>query len=143
MIPEATYKARGCKPLLETNTEKGDDKFVVTMRILGPTQEGQQIDWNGTLIGDGAKYTIAALEIMGFDGESNESVMRNEVEIVVTHREWEGKTYAQVKYVNDPNRSARYTDLTDAQRAAAKARLRAAMKAVSRSQPKQAEEVKW
>lgn len=136
MIPEGTYRAKGCKPLLLTETKGHDDRFVVTLRITQGPQEGQQIDWRGMLKGGAAPITTAALALFGYDGEADDSVTRNEVEIVVEHEEFDGKTRPQVKYVNDPNRAGNYPELTPAEKTAAKARLKSAMLALSASKPK-------
>jgi hypothetical protein len=125
MIPEGTYRAKGCRPLVMTKAGSGGDRAIVTLRILSGPQEGQQIDFRGMLTGGAIPITTESIRIMGYDGETDESVMRNEVDIVVVHEEYDGKNHANIKYVNDPNRPPMYPELTAAESAAAKQRLKA------------------
>ncbi len=129
MIPQGEYEAQGAKPLLMTKAKNGNDRVVVVMKITQGVQEGALIDFRGMLTGGATPITLEALKLMGYDG-TDESVMRNKVRIVVNHEEYEGKTYANIQYVNDPNRLAQYTELSAAESAAAKQRLKAAYLAI-------------
>jgi hypothetical protein len=136
MIPAGNYFAKGNGPLIITDAKSGSQRAIVPMRITKGDQEGQLIDFRGSLSeGKALEITNRALEAMGYDYDDDASVTRNEVQIVVQHEEYNGKTYANIQFVNDPNRAAIYTPSSASIAAAAKARLKAAAIAAKATKP--------
>jgi hypothetical protein len=133
MIPQGEYEAQACKPLMMTKAKNGNDRVIVVMKITQGEQEGALIDFRGMLTGGATPITLEALKLMGYDGSDDESVQRNKVRIVIEHESFEGKTYPQIRYVNDPNRMAQYTELSAAEATAARARLKDAFMAQKQS----------
>ncbi len=138
MIPAATYFAKATGPLIITKAKTGSDRAIVPVRITKGDQEGQMIDFRGSLNeGKALEITTKALEAFGYDFEDPASVMKNEVQIVVEHRENpnDGKVYAEIKFVNDMSRASIYTPADAATTAAARARLKAAKLAAQAAKP--------
>lgn len=132
MIAEGTYHTKACAELFFTPTKGGDYRVIVPLQIKGGPADGQKLDFRGSLKGGATEITVAALKIMGYDGNDPKSVMANEFEIVVAHESYRGDDGAEkkahsVKYVNSLDRRSAYKQASEADKAIAKQKLDAAM----------------
>ena len=100
-IPAGTYTARALG--FDFGVTQNDKDFVaVNFEITGPDQRGEQITWRGYFSTEGAiKRTLESLRYAGWKGgpdtlEALPGLGSNEVELVVKHKEYNGKTYAKV-----------------------------------------------
>lgn len=85
---------------------KGTPQVVVTFEILRGPDAGQTISWFGYFTDnvEATERTLKALRACGFTGDDMDKFWEqrpnNEVEIVVIHEDYEGKTRAKVAWVN-------------------------------------------
>jgi hypothetical protein len=129
-IGVGTYEATVSTPLIFSTSSKQGSPQVSTRFT---TAEGS-IDWIGSLKeGKAAEITASALSAMGYDSENDDSVVNKRVEIKTQEETWEGVTRIRVQFVNPLG--GRYTEMSAADKAAAKARLKIAMAAVKAKTP--------
>lgn len=115
MIPAGTYsaipapvtdEATGRTVYARFATAGQDDKkqVVVTFRLTSPEVAGQHLAWFGFFTEKTWERTIESLRYCGFRGddlsELPNQVLSSEVQLVVEHEEWEGRTRAKVAWVN-------------------------------------------
>ena len=67
--------------------------------------------YQGYFVDGAIEYTVKSLYIAGFRGKTSQDLNNDkalnknkEVEIVVEHEDYEGKTYSKVAWINDPNK---------------------------------------
>jgi hypothetical protein len=130
MIGIGTFEATVMGNLaFSTSSKQGSPQ--VSVRFA--TAEGS-IDWIGSLKeGKATEITTQALAAMGYDGENDGSVNGNKVEIKTQEEEYNGKHTVRVQFVNPLG--GRYVEMTAADKAAAKARLKIAMAAARAKSP--------
>lgn len=103
MLNPGTYKARAVSAALEKSAQKGTEQVNVTFR----TESGETIHWIGFFTEKTQARTIESLMLCGWNGDDFATfagVDKNDVNIVVEHEMYEGKSRARVAWVNDPNR---------------------------------------
>jgi hypothetical protein len=106
MIDEGTYKAIGRKHYWITMQGKEGGQFrqfCVEFEILEGKHCSERISWKGGIKTDKQiAFTKNAMKVMGWDEKTNPSIakMDREVKIVVKHEQKDGKTFANVQYVN-------------------------------------------
>ena len=95
-------------------TDKGNEQFAILFELLEGPNQGQTITWYGFFVQgtnkdgkpyDMAKQTIEVMRICGWDGDDLTDTVgldRNDVQLVIDHESYEGKTSAKVKFVNRP-----------------------------------------
>jgi len=120
MLPKGTYKARATEAEFGfTNT--GTEQVAVTFEVVEDGEfQGERIAWFGFFTEATAERTIQALRVCGWTGDDLSDLSgfdANEVELVVEHEEYQGKTTAKVKWVNKVgNRVVLKHKMSDAQR---------------------------
>lgn len=109
MIPEGSYTAKAIRAALsETKTQK--EQVAVDFQILDGEAKGQRISWFNGLGSDKAlEHAVKGLRNCGWKGSdlADLSGLDAEVELVVVHEEYNGKTSAKVRYVNALGGAAR------------------------------------
>lgn len=112
-----TFEGKILETLIaEPKFNDDDNAFDVCLKIQGPDYEGQpQIDWwrgeMSTRYGKGnmahltqAEITLENLQKIGFEGGDltrlDEQLIGKTVNITVESREYKGKTYYDIKYIN-------------------------------------------
>lgn len=128
MIPAGRYTAKPNNWML-SESAGGSERFAVEFEITQPGEFcGQQITWDSGFSSDKAvEMTVKALRVMGWQGDDFEHVelSRDPVQVVVEHHEWEGNTYARVKFVNPLSGLSSRKELDPAKRASFAERMRA------------------
>lgn len=102
LIPEGNYRAR-VKSADFGFTSKGTEQVQVVFDILDPDYDGQTVIWWGYFSEKTAERTMQSLRYCGWKGDDVTNltgINDNEVEIVVEHNEYNGKTNARVAWVN-------------------------------------------
>lgn len=103
MLPEGTYTAKATDIGLAV-TKRGTEMVSATFTLAAPPADAPKtIAWQGYLTDAAMPRTVESLRTMGWTGNdlcSLESAMTRDVQIVVEHEEYNGRTYAKVKWVN-------------------------------------------
>lgn len=131
MIAEGTFLARATGSIQWVKSpEKHTQGLYVTFMLDDGPDKGQRVDWTPWITDNTTLRIAESLGYMGYDGESDSSVTKNQVLVVVKHETnpKDGKVYARVAFVNDPKR-ARFEPLSSAELTAAKSRLKSALAA--------------
>jgi hypothetical protein len=128
MLSEGTYSARAQSMTPIRSSEKGTEGIAVVFMILdeGPFKN-KLIEWTGWLSEKTRERTAESLVLCGFDGENEDTIKKNVVSLEVEHEvnPENGKTYAKVAWVNDPNRARSiHKPLDGAEKSEAFSRLR-------------------
>jgi len=128
MLPKGTYRARAIAAEFGF-TQNGTEQVAVTFEVNEESEfNGDQITWFGFFTDATSERTVQALRACGWEGDDLENLAgfdANEVELVVGHEQYQGKTVAKVQWVNKPgNRVVLKHKMTDAQRAELSARMK-------------------
>ena len=132
MIPEGSYLAKVTMPLTwHQHSEGKSDQVSTRFILLEGNGNGQTIAWRGALKeGKAEELTIQALEAMGYDFDSDASVVGKDAVVVVRHEEYDGKTQVRIAFVNDAGGGGgKYVPMPEPLKNAAKARLKALARA--------------
>ena len=124
MIGQGTFKARASTMRYTTSSSKGTPGVEVVFNLTDGPDKGSNITWTGWMTDGTRVRTAESLEACGFDGESDATITKNEVYLVIEHEEYEGKTRARVQWVNDMARGPGSTPMDPAKAADVKADLR-------------------
>lgn len=109
LLPATKYTAQAVDGYL-SHTKDGKEQIVVKFAIVGGPHDGQSVDWTGFFTDKTFDRTIQGLRYCGWEGDDISDLTgidRNEVEVVVEHNEYNGKTYARVAWVNPIGGKAR------------------------------------
>jgi hypothetical protein len=70
-----------------SKTRRGDDQYAVQFHIDEGPNAGRKVTWWGGFSGEGMKYTLKSLEVMGWDGVQDlaEFHPKSQVELVLAH----------------------------------------------------------
>lgn len=106
MLAKGKYRARAIEWSQVTEHEKtGNEEIRVLFGV--PDEEGEEtgrtITWRGYFTEGTAERTVESLRYMGWTGDDITNVQgldANEVQIVVEHEEYQGKTQVRVAWVN-------------------------------------------
>ncbi len=102
MIEKGTYPAKAWSQV-KFGKNANNKPFV---RVKFEIKDHGSILWDGFLTDEAAERTLEQLENCGWNGKKLDSALEGmgtkAVELVVDHEEFEGKTYARVKWVNRP-----------------------------------------
>jgi hypothetical protein len=113
MINEGRYTARA-KSWDFGVTDNNNEQFAILFEITDGPEKGQSMTWYGMFLQgidkngepyDMAKQTIETMRICGWSGDdlmNVDGIDTNEVQIVIRHETFEGKTRAKIKFVNKP-----------------------------------------
>jgi hypothetical protein len=148
LISEGSYMAKALPPretiFIKAGTGSAGVHLMFQLIDDGPFK-GREIEWSGWLTDKTKERTAESLTICGFDGDDEQTVTRNVVQLVIEHEsnvsEKSGKTYvnARVKWINDPSRSrTQFTPMDEASRLQAKATLRGLVLASKEARSKSA-----
>jgi hypothetical protein len=103
MLEKGFYRARAVEYALG-KTEKGNRQVAVRFQTFdSEDRPGEQITWYGYFTEKTAERTLESLQHCGWEGDDITDlagIERNEVQLVVEHEEYEGKTHARVAWVN-------------------------------------------
>lgn len=109
LLPATTYTAQAVDGYL-SHTKDGKEQIVVKFAIVGGQHDGQAVNWTGYFTDKTFDRTIQSLRYCGWRGEDIDDLTgidANEVEIVVDHNTYDGKTFARVAWVNQIGGKAR------------------------------------
>lgn len=102
MINAGRYRARATEAALGL-TRKGGEQVAVALSIIDGECAGESLTWFGFFSEKTADRTIESLRTLGWVGDDLSDltgVDSNEVEIVVEHEEYEGRSQVRVKWIN-------------------------------------------
>src|SRR5262245_61520563 len=111
LIEPGTYKARATQAELGKNHNSGNDQAVVVFEILEGEFQGKTVRWYATLTEKTQRFVIPSLALCGWEGELGDDgktmigIGDNEVDVEVIHEEYQGKTFAKMRTVVDPDAS--------------------------------------
>lgn len=101
-VPVSTPEGDSYVQFGESST--GKPQLVVNFEILEGPSEGKRIAWFGYFTEKTTQRTVESLRLCGFKGDDLAGAvvqkLDQEVQIVVAHEEYEGKTTAKVRWVN-------------------------------------------
>jgi hypothetical protein len=103
LIPEGTYTACAVAADVQWgHTSGGKEQIVVPFRILDGEARGRVITWFGFFTDKTWERTMQSLRYAGWTGDdvANLGDLPNQVEIVIGHEEYDGKTRAKIQWVN-------------------------------------------
>jgi hypothetical protein len=109
LLPATTYTAQAVDGYL-SYTKDGKEQIVVKFAIVGGQYDGQTVTWTGYFTDKTFDRTIQSLRYCGWRGEDIDDLTgidAHEVEIVVDHNTYDGKTFARVSWVNQIGGKAR------------------------------------
>jgi hypothetical protein len=143
-----SFAAKAAKPLeFIKSPEKGTPGVKVLVEIKAGPSSGERIEWIGWLTDKTTQRTGESLTLMGYDGESPESVMKKDFIAVIEKEQYkntagEDKERFRVAWINDPSGGGRLDPMNAAEVTGAKERLKAAMTAAKAkaSKPTNAED---
>jgi hypothetical protein len=136
-----TTKARASGPLSWiTSPEKGTPGVEVTFRLLEGPDKDATIRWVGWLSDSTVSRTQESLGLMGYDGDRDESIQGNEVNLVIEDEEYPKKDGStgrrpRVRWVNSLSGGGGFEPMSAAQISGAKERLKAAALAAKSKKP--------
>lgn len=138
MLPEGTYRAQGIQASL-TAAGNGTEQVAVVFNIVDPAEfVNQKITWFGFFTEKTLERTFKALRLCGWEGDNLadlSGVDANQVDIVVEHESYEGKTRARVLWVNEAGSGGvAIRPMAEAQAKAFAAKLRAKVLAFDKKQ---------
>jgi hypothetical protein len=108
LIPAGNYKAvaiqtDGAYAQIGMSTN-GNQEVLINFEIIDGPMAGRRIPWWGFLTDKAWNRTVEALRYCGFKGDDlyllPSQQLDQEVELVVEHSEYQGKTNARVRWVN-------------------------------------------
>lgn len=103
LIPAGVYRARATDAQLG-QTNSGSEQVAIAFQVLTLGFENQRLAYYGQFGEKSLEITVKALRACGWQGldlADLSGVSANEVNLVVEHETYEGKTRARVKWVND------------------------------------------
>jgi hypothetical protein len=103
LINAGTFRAKVTNTFGYENAFGNKLRARVTLELKTGPDAGRTIDFSGPMEGKGLQYTIKSLAAMGAaDGEPTSVKPGTEVDVVIEQRKSErnGRTYAEVKFVN-------------------------------------------
>lgn len=121
MVDEGQYPAKAIEHELGYAKESGNEYIAVQFEIIGGKFHGMNVSWKGFFTEKTIDRTLESLRYCGWKGDNilnlnAEGFGENLVNIVVQHNEYNGKTYANVAWVNRTGRPLVKDQLDDAQK---------------------------
>jgi hypothetical protein len=101
LVPVGTYRAKALQWVLTEIGEKKTPAVAIEFAFVDP--ELGKITWDGWLSEKALERTVESLRHCGWEGSDVSELHgldANEVELVIEHEEYEGNTYAKVRWVN-------------------------------------------
>lgn len=139
MIDEGRYRAHAVAAALG-RTSKGRDQIAVQFELTDP--KGARLTWYGFFTDDTFERTVEALRACGWRGEDLDvfaegkplpADMKEEVEVVVEHNEYEGKVTARIAWVNSGGGIALKETMSESEASAFSRRMRGRIAALDRA----------
>lgn len=130
LTPRGTYRARGISGTAQLGkTEGGAPQLAAAFEITEGPHTGTSLPWYGYFTDRTKKRTLESLRLAGWSNDDIgeiEGFGDAEVDIVVGHNTWEGKTTARVDWVNRAGSGgiALKSPMNDAERKAFAAKLK-------------------
>jgi hypothetical protein len=105
MIAEGTYLARAKDFQIRSAMNAPTEWVDVTFEVKVSEDEVADCTWMGFLTKKAMERTIEALRFCGWYGDEitnllDDGLSLNEVEVVIQHEEYKGKTRARIAFVN-------------------------------------------
>jgi hypothetical protein len=123
MIAEGAHRAK----VVEADfgvSPKGIKQIGAVFEVRRGPFEGQRLSWWGYFnTKENAERAVRVMKSCGWDGRTLGAMTRNEVEIVVRHEVYEGKTRARVAFVNEVRGLSMKQRLADGDKADLQAKL--------------------
>lgn len=106
MLAKGTYHAHAVGAQIGF-TSKGNEQIAVEFELTDEEYAGQHITWIGFFTEATTERTMESLRHCGWHGDDITEAMRdglaaNEVQLVIDHEVYEGKTQVRVRWVNKP-----------------------------------------
>lgn len=138
MLAEGRYPARAAEWQLGF-AGNGTEQVAVVFRLLEEEHQGRTITWFGFLTPDAAELTIKALITCGWTGLDMSDLSgldTNDVELVVEHETYQGKTSAKVRWINRPGSGGirKENQMNEVQRRALAQKMRGLIVAVRKQE---------
>jgi hypothetical protein len=128
ITPENTYRAT----VIDADMGKagtGIRQLAILFEISRGSFEARRFTWYGFLNNrDNAKRSAQVLHTCGYDNRSLRSMIGHEVDIVIRHEDFRGKTFARVAFVNPVSTLALKDTLFDEEKAEVLGRLNLLLK---------------
>lgn len=129
MIQPGKYRAYAKGAKFDKTKAKGTDYVAVEFEIMEGPHKGETITWYGYFTEATQGRTVESLQHAGctFPGDDVtdlEGLGTTEVQIVVNHEEYQGKTSARVQWVNSMSVGPQVHQMAPDQKSAFAARLR-------------------
>lgn len=115
LVPKGTYRAVAVRTATDQgevyaqfgkSKEKGTPQVCVNFELLGGDWDGVRLPWIGYFTPTTEARTLKSLRFCGWKGDDLVEAMTqeldNEVQVVVGHNEYNGKTFARIEWVNAP-----------------------------------------
>ncbi len=113
LVPQGIYRGRAVPAQQEDGTtvyaqfglaKTGTKQCMVIFQILDGPQAGMRLPWFGPFTENSWKRTLESLRYAGWKGNDLDKIgkLEQEVDITVSHSEWEGEWSARVDLVNLP-----------------------------------------
>lgn len=103
MLDAGKYRAVATSAIL-TETKNGKEHVAIDLRITQGQSAGECLSWQGWLGERSVARTMESLRACGWLGQNLAEIdieeLCNEVSITVEHEEYNGKTYAKVRWIN-------------------------------------------
>jgi hypothetical protein len=132
MISQGSFRARATSLTFGKSPEKGTPCAIVMFLLQEGPEAGHSIEWIGYLTEKTEQQTAESMSRCGYDGGKDETICRNEVQLVIenesyTNKAGETKERPRVRWINDLSGAGRFESMTGAEVAGVKDRLKAAM----------------
>jgi len=132
MIAAGNYVAKAKSLAYGKSPEKGTPCAIVQLVLQDGPDMGATVEWIGWLTEKTEAKTAESMALMGYDGIRDESIVRNNVQVVIEHEHYmnvagEQKTRVRVAWINDPSAAGRFETLAPGEVTGIKQRLQAAM----------------
>ena len=123
MIPEGTYRAK-CVDSDFGESPNGHKQVAAKFEIKDGPTAGQRLSWWGYFnTKENAARAVRVMNSCGWDCHNVHTMNRNEVEIVVRHEKFNGKTRARIAFVNEVRGLAMARPLTEPEKVQLQSRV--------------------
>lgn len=127
LLPKGYYRARAIAGQLSTSKNKGTPQVELEFELLDEQYLGRRVNWCGYFTEKTEARTLESLRHCGWQGDDLTDlagISDNEVQLVIDHEDYDGKTYARVQWVNRLGGVGFGAPMEDAAKRAFAARMR-------------------
>ena len=126
MIPEGTYRAKVSSQPEWSYTKNGGETIALMLCIVDGEYKGSHLRWNGYFSPKVEARTLESLRYMGWTGNDiMDMILDQDVDIVIEHETYNNKTYAKIRWINNPNAIKAANPMSDDQRRMFAAKMQA------------------